>query len=144
MIIRSRSGKTESVEVMAKRGACQTALSLAASWADFSIMNKTQFYLLNALALLFLLLTGVRFLLIKDLEAKRANLVQIQAVVSQGQQSEQALRKIILRLVQASQREPDLKDLLKQFNVKISSNPAAQPAAAVSSPATPAAPKAKP
>lgn len=105
----------------------------------FFTMNKSQFLILNVLAVLFLLLTGVRFLLVKDLESKRSTIAQVQAVVSQGRESEQVLRRIILRLNQSAQREPDLRDLLKQFNVKVTNSPAqVQPAAApISAPVKP-------
>ena len=105
-------------------------------------MNKTQFLILNVLALLFLILTGVRFLLIKDLETGRGKLQQAQTVIAKGQQSEQVLRKIILRLAQASQREPDLKDLLKQYNITVS-NPgsASSPAPTVLPAPAPTKPK---
>jgi hypothetical protein len=93
-------------------------------------MNRTRFIILNVLACLFLLLTVLRLLLVQDLESARLQVVQAQSLVAQGQQSEQVLRQIILRLAQASQREPDLKDLLKQFNITINNN-APAPAAKI-------------
>jgi hypothetical protein len=90
-------------------------------------MTKKQFLILNTLALAFLLLTGLRFLLLKDIETRRVSVTQAQAVIAQGQQSEQVLRQIILRVARASQAEPDLKDLLQQFKIKLDPSPASAP-----------------
>jgi hypothetical protein len=93
----------------------------------FLPMTKKQFLILNTLALAFLLLTGLRFLLLKDIETRRVSVTQAQAVIAQGQQSEQVLRQIILRVARASQAEPDLKDLLQQFKIKLDPSPASAP-----------------
>ncbi|NJK91314.1 MAG: hypothetical protein HC904_05465 [Blastochloris sp.] len=82
-------------------------------------MSRTQILILNVLAVFFLLLTGTRYLLLQDVERHRRELQLSQALVVQAKQSEQVLRQIILRLAQSSQREPDLKDLLKQYNITI-------------------------
>jgi len=82
-------------------------------------MNKPQFLILLVLSLFFSVMVVTRVLLLRDLEMNRAVLIQSQTIMAKGQSSEKVLSQIINRVAQASEREPDLRDLLKQYHIHI-------------------------
>lgn len=83
-------------------------------------MTRTQFWCLNGLAALVVVLLGLKMLLALDTGRRQIRLAQGQAVVLQAQRAEPVLKEMALRLTQAARQEPELGDLLKQHGVRLS------------------------
>lgn len=82
-------------------------------------MTRIQFICLNTLAGLFVLILAVKVVILFDMGRTQRKLIVGQAVIVQAQRAEPVLRELALRLAQASLREPDLADLLKQHNLRV-------------------------
>lgn len=83
-------------------------------------MTRIQFIVLNTLAGLFSLLLVLKVLLLLEMGSYQRKILVAQATVTQAQRSEPLLRELAVRLAQASVKEPDLADLLKQHNLRVS------------------------
>jgi len=92
-------------------------------------MTRSQYVILNVLAGLFVLVLTLKVALLFEMGQTQRKLMAGQAVVMQAQRAEPLLKEIVLRLTQASLREPDLADLLRQHNLRVTParNPDAQP-----------------
>lgn len=82
-------------------------------------MSKLQFWTLNGLAAALALLLGLKLALALDNGARQSSLAQAQLAIAQAQRTEPVMREIAFRLAQASVREPQLADLLKQHGIRI-------------------------
>lgn len=82
-------------------------------------MTRIQFIVLNTLAGIFSLLLVLKVLLLLEMGSFQRKIMVAQATVTQAQRSEPLLRELALRLAQASVKEPDLADLLKQHNLRV-------------------------
>jgi len=82
-------------------------------------MSKNQFWILNGLAVLLVMLLGLKMALALDNGARQAALAQGQTAIAQAQRTEPLMREISFRLAQASLREPQLADLLKQHGIRV-------------------------
>lgn len=83
-------------------------------------MTRTQFWVLNALAGVVVVLLGLKVALALDIGRRQVQLAQAQAVLAQAQRAEPVMKELALRIAQAAQREPQLADLLKQHGVRLS------------------------
>lgn len=82
-------------------------------------MSKLQFWTLNSLAAALVLLLALKIALALDNGARQSAIAQGQVVIAQAQRTEPIMREIALRLAQASVREPQLADLLKQHGIRV-------------------------
>jgi hypothetical protein len=82
-------------------------------------MTRSQYLILNVLAGLFALVLTLKVTLLFEMGRTQRKLMAGQAAVVQAQRAEPLLREIALRLTQASLREPDLADLLRQYNLRV-------------------------
>lgn len=88
-------------------------------------MKAWQFWTLNGMSAVLVLLVIVQFFLSQDLVRLQQRVFGEQREVQQAQASEQVLRALALRVAQVSEKEPDLNNLLLKHNVRVNqkSNP---------------------
>jgi hypothetical protein len=82
-------------------------------------MTRIQFFILNGLAGVLALLLGLKVALALDIGARQGKLLQAQQAIGQAQRAEPVMRELALRLAQAALQEPQLADLLKQHNIRV-------------------------
>ena len=85
-------------------------------------MSRWQFHILNLTSLALVILFGVQFWLGRKVQTMNNQIMQAQAVVNEAQQLEPILRKMSMRIAQASDREPRLRDLLVKYGMKVTLN----------------------
>ncbi|MDD5262846.1 MAG: hypothetical protein PHD76_13450 [Methylacidiphilales bacterium] len=88
-------------------------------------MNKTQFVILNILAVLASFLMLTRTLLLQNNDMLRQQLMQAQMEINSANNLAPLLQNLVSRINQAAQVDPDLKDLLKQYQIGPATKPAA-------------------
>ncbi|MFQ3671586.1 MAG: hypothetical protein SNJ84_09030 [Verrucomicrobiia bacterium] len=86
-------------------------------------MNAWQFWTLNALSGILVLLVVIQYFLSQDVGRLQQVVMGEQREVQQAQASEQVLRALALRVAQISESEPDLKNLLLKYNLRVNPSP---------------------
>ena len=89
-------------------------------------MSKGQFIILSVLSVLASLLMVIRMLLLQNNELLQQQLMQTQMEISQAQNMVPLLERLTLRIQRASESEPDLKDLLRQYKLPAQKTQAGQ------------------
>ncbi|GAB4240280.1 MAG: hypothetical protein OHK005_02340 [Candidatus Methylacidiphilales bacterium] len=97
-------------------------LVLSGRPANHLIMKAWQFWTLNGMSAVLVLLVIVQFFLSQDLVRLQQRVLGEQREVQQAQASEQVLRALALRVAQVSEKEPDLNNLLLKYNVRVNQN----------------------
>lgn len=85
-------------------------------------MCKLSFWVLNLTSLVLVILFGLQFWLGRKVQVLNNQIVQAQTVVNNAQQIEPILRKLSMRIAQASEKEPRLRDLLVKHGMKVTLN----------------------
>ncbi len=88
-------------------------------------VNKTQFVILNILAVLASFLMLTRTLLLQNNDMLRQQLMQTQMEINSADNLAPLLQNLVARINRAAQVEPDLKDLLKQYQIGPATKPEA-------------------
>ncbi len=82
-------------------------------------MRAWQFWTLNALSGVLVLLVIIQFFLSQDVGRLQQAVLSEQREVQQAQASEQVLRALALRVAQLAEKEPDLNNLLVKYNLRV-------------------------
>jgi hypothetical protein len=82
-------------------------------------MSPWQFWTLNILSVVLATLILTQYFLVQDVQ-KRSQLIQAgQQQINTAQQAEQVLKVAAIRVAQAAEKEPELKNLLKKYSLNV-------------------------
>ncbi len=82
-------------------------------------MNRVKLMILWALAVLLVVLMAGKYVLSVENAKLAREMMAAQATITSAQRAEPMLRQMAGRLAQLATREPELADLLRQYNVHI-------------------------
>lgn len=92
-------------------------------------MRPWQFWTLNVLSVLLAVLILTQYFLVQDVQKRNQEIVEMQQKINAGRQqiatakqAEQVLKVSAIRVAQAAEKEPDLKNLLKKYNLNVNLN----------------------
>lgn len=86
-------------------------------------MKAWQFWTLNVLSGILVVLVVIQYFLSQDLARRQQVAMAEQREVQQAQAAEQVLRALALRVAQVAEKEPELKNLLSKYNLRVNQNP---------------------
>jgi uncharacterized membrane protein len=81
-------------------------------------MSRTQFMVLNVIAMVLAVLVLGNLLLAQKNQALRTRVDQHQATVLRAQQADALLRQITVRIARGSDQDPELRKLLQRYELK--------------------------
>jgi len=100
-------------------------------------MTPWQFWTLNVLSVLLAVLILTQYVLVQDLQKRNQLVVEMQQKINAGRQqiaaarqAEQILKVSAIRVAQAAEKEPELKNLLKKYNLNVNLTDSAAPSSA--------------
>lgn len=92
-------------------------------------MRPWQFWTLNVLSVLLAVLILTQYFLVQNVQKRNQEIVEMQQKINAGRQqiatakqAEQVLKVSAIRVAQAAEKEPDLKNLLKKYNLNVNLN----------------------
>ncbi len=86
------------------------------------MMSRWQFYVLNVTSFVLVVLIGLQLLLERNIRLLNERAIQIQATIAKGRQTEPVLKNISMRIAQASENEPRLRELLVKYGMNVTLN----------------------
>jgi len=86
-------------------------------------MSPWQFWTLNVLSVLLAALILTQFFLVRNVQNLNQEMMAAQQQINTAKQAEQVLKVTAIRVAQASEKEPELKNLLKKYNLNVNLTP---------------------